>query len=168
MKYRVTSLFPCFYCLTPTLIASLEPVRFVRKLRNTFYKIGHPLTLECTFTGSQRIYVSWMKDGKPIWASYKYNVKTTNFSSTLDVLNSDRRDAVGKYSCEISNSEGTDICHAMVKIGKATNICTLLPSNVRNHESPAEQSPHVNIHLLSVTNYATNITIASCRTRELY
>lgn len=110
-----------YYLTPPMLIDFLEPVRFVGKLRNTFYKIGRPLTLECTFTGSQRIYVSWMKDGKPIWASYKYNVKTTNFSSTLDVLNSDSRQAVGKYSCEISNSEGTDICHAMVKIGKATN-----------------------------------------------
>lgn len=98
----------------------------MRKLRNTYYKIGHPLTLECTFTGSQRIYVSWMKDGKPIWASYKYNVKTTNFSSTLEVLNSDRPEAVGKYSCEISNSEGTDICHALVKIGKGTNNCTII------------------------------------------
>lgn len=67
-----------------------------------------------------------MKDGKPIWASYKYNVKTTNFSSTLEVLNSDRPEAVGKYSCEISNSEGTDICHALVKIGKATNNCTII------------------------------------------
>lgn len=91
----------------------------MKKLRNTFYKIGRPLTLECTFTGSQRIYVSWMKDGKIIWASYKYNVKTTNFSSKLDVLNSDSPEAVGKYSCEISNSEGTDICHAMVKIGNS-------------------------------------------------
>uniref|UniRef100_A0A3B4TIS4 Ig-like domain-containing protein n=1 Tax=Seriola dumerili TaxID=41447 RepID=A0A3B4TIS4_SERDU len=94
----------------------LEPVRFVRKLRNTFYKIGHPLTLECTFTSSQRIYVSWMKDGKPIWASYKYNVKTTNFSTTLEVLNSDSQEATGKYSCKISNSEGTDICHAVITI----------------------------------------------------
>ncbi|KAM9710661.1 titin-like [Menidia menidia] len=96
--------------------AKLEPVRFVRKLRNTFYKLGRPLTLECTFSGSQRIHVSWMKDGKPIWASYKYNVRTTKFSSSLDVLNSDRREAEGKYSCQVSNSEGTDICHALVKI----------------------------------------------------
>ncbi|XP_035507142.1 titin-like [Scophthalmus maximus] len=72
--------------------------------------------MECTFTGSQRMYVSWMKDGKSIWASYKYNVKTTNFSSTLEVLNSDSREAVGKYLCEISNSEGSAICHALIKI----------------------------------------------------
>lgn len=106
----------------PLLTDFLEPVRFVKKLRNTFYKIGHSLTLECTFTGSQRIYVSWMKDGKPIWASYKYNVKTTDFSSILEVLNSDRREAEGQYSCEISNCQGTDICHAMVKIGKTTTM----------------------------------------------
>lgn len=93
----------------------------MRKLRNTYYKIGYPLMLECTFTGSQRIYVSWRKDGKPIWASYKYNVKTTKSSSTLEVLNSDRREAVGKYLCEISNSEGTAICQALVKIGNDTN-----------------------------------------------
>lgn len=63
-----------------------------------------------------------MKDGKPIWASYKYNIKTTDFSSTLEVLNSDRREAEGQYFCEISNCEGTDICHAMVKIGKTTTM----------------------------------------------
>ncbi|XP_068457588.1 titin-like [Clinocottus analis] len=96
--------------------AKLEPVRFVRKLRNSFYKLGRPLTLEVSFIGSQRIHVSWMKDSKLIWASYKYNVKTTKFSSALEVLNSDRREAVGKYSCEISNSEATAVCHAVVHI----------------------------------------------------
>lgn len=75
-----------------------------------------------------------MKGGKPIWASYKYNVKTTNFSSTLEVLNSDRSEAAGKYSCEISNSEGTDICHAMVMIGNTTNngLHSLTPLHSRN------------------------------------
>ncbi|KAM4560767.1 titin-like [Fundulus diaphanus] len=108
-----------------------EPARFVKKLRDTFYKIGHSLTLECTFTGSQRIYVSWLKDGKPIWASYKYNVKTTDFSSTLEVLNSDRREAEGQYSCEISNSEGSDICHAMVKIEPVSFIKELEDTTFR-------------------------------------
>ncbi|MEQ2219931.1 hypothetical protein ILYODFUR_000155 [Ilyodon furcidens] len=109
----------------------LEPVRFVKKLRNTFYKIGCSLMLECTFTGSQRIYVSWMKDGKPIWASYKYNVKTSTSSSTLEVLNSDSREAEGQYSCEISNSEGSDNCHAMVKIEPVSFIKELEDTTFR-------------------------------------
>lgn len=96
----------------------------MKKLRNSFYKIGHPLRLECCFSGSQRIYVSWRKDGKPIWASYKYNVLTSDSCSVLEVLNSDSRQAVGKYSCEVSNSEGSDICHALVKIGTVF-ICHL-------------------------------------------
>jgi len=132
---HLSSLQPCssqgischlFSSNTTLLIDFLEPVSFVRKLRNTFYKVGKPLTLECTFTGSQRIYVTWMKDGKLIWASYKYNVKTTKSCSSLEVLNSDRREAAGKYSCEISNSEGTAICHAMVTIGKASDDQSVL------------------------------------------
>lgn len=111
---------------TPLFINPLEPVHFVKRLRNTFYKIGRPLTLECTFAGSQRIHVSWTKDSKPVWASYKYNVKTTDSSSALQVLNSDSREAVGRYSCEISNSESSAVCHSVVRIGTAAPPSTLL------------------------------------------
>jgi len=110
--------FYCFYHRTPPLLMDfLEPVCFLRKLQNGFYKIGRPLTLECTFAGSQRMNVSWTKDSKLIWASYKYNVKTTDFSSywTFSTV------TVGKYTCEISNSEGTDICHALVQKEKSTS-----------------------------------------------
>lgn len=62
--------------------------------------------------------MTWRKDGKLIWASYKYNVKTTNDTCILEVLNSDREEAVGRYTCEVSNAEGSVICHANVKLGK--------------------------------------------------
>lgn len=80
-----------------------------------------------TFTGRQKISVSWRKDGKLIWASYQYNVQTTDCGCRLDVLNSDREEASGRYTCEISSSEGSDICHANVKLGKVTK-----------HAQPAE------------------------------
>lgn len=95
-----------------------EPVRFVKKLEDTYFRLREPLTLKCTYAGSQRAYVTWKKDGKPIWASYKYNVQTTEDSCILEVLNSDREEAVGKYTCEISNAGGSDTCHANVKLGK--------------------------------------------------
>ena len=94
-----------------------EPAHFMKKLEDTYFRLCEPLTLKCTYTGSQRVCVTWKKEGKLIWASYKYNVKTTNDTCILDVLNSDREEAVGRYTCEISNAEGSDICHANVKLG---------------------------------------------------
>lgn len=91
-----------------------EPVRFVKTLEDTSYSLGHPLSLTCTYIGSQRVQVSWMKDGKPVWASYKYNVKTTDSSCILDILNSDREEAAGFYSCQVSNAEGSAVCDAYV------------------------------------------------------
>ena len=90
----------------------------MKKLEDTCFRLREPLSLKCMYTGSQRMNVTWKKDGKLIWASYKYNVKTTNDTCILEVLNSDREEAVGKYTCEISNTSGTDICHANVKLGK--------------------------------------------------
>lgn len=101
-----------------------EPVRFVKKLEDTTFMVGQPLKLVCTYTGTQRVYVTWKKDDKLIWASYQYNVKTTNTTCVLDVLNSDRPEAAGKYTCEISNGAGTDICHARVTLGKVTDTNT--------------------------------------------
>lgn len=96
---------------------STEPARFIRKLEDTYFRLREPLSLQCSFTGSQRVSVAWRKDGKLIWASYKYNVKTTEDTCILEVLNSDGEEAAGKYSCEISNVEGSDICHANVMLG---------------------------------------------------
>lgn len=105
-----------------TLLLS-EPVRFVKKLVDVCQELGKPLRLECTYAGSQRVYVTWKKDEKLIWASYQYNVKTTDSTCVLEVLYSDRPTAAGKYTCEISNAEGTAACHAYVKLGNAST-CT--------------------------------------------
>lgn len=104
-----------------------EPVRFVKKLDDTSYRLGDPLSLRCTYTGSQRVHASWTKDGKPIWASYKYNVKTTESLCILDVLNSDREEAAGVYSCQVSNAQSSATCDAYVickSSKKGTNSLT--------------------------------------------
>ena len=98
-----------------------EPLRFIRRLEDTTFRVGEPLTLRVAFTGEQRVSVTWKKDGKFIWASYKYNVKTTDSSCILEVLNSDREEAAGKYTCEISDAQHSDSCHANVTLGN-TNL----------------------------------------------
>lgn len=106
--------------LTSALLLS-EPVRFTKQLEDTTFIVGQPLKLVCTYTGSQRVSVTWKKDGKLIWASYQYNIKTTDSTCILDVLSSDRPDAAGTYTCEISNGAGNDVCHAHVSLGKVRN-----------------------------------------------
>lgn len=97
-------------------------MRFLKELEDTTFRLGQPLLLYCVYSASPRVYVSWRKDGKPIWASYKYNVKNTNNSCVLEVLNNDQLEAAGRYSCEISNSENTAVCYAQIKLGKMSNM----------------------------------------------
>ena len=113
-----------FNKLTLLLFSPLltEPVRFIKKLENTSFSIGQPLKLVCKYTGSQRVQVTWKKDDKLIWASYQYNVLTTDSTCSLEVLYSDRPAAAGKYSCEITNAAGSDFCHAHVRLGKGKSI----------------------------------------------
>lgn len=102
------------------LLLPIEPVRFLKELEDVTFRVGQPLDLQVMFTGSKQVHVSWTKDGKPIWASYKYNVKMARGSCVLEVLNYDREEAAGRYSCEISCSGTSAVCHANVTLG---NCC---------------------------------------------
>lgn len=93
-----------------------EPVRFVKKLRDISCEKGKPLRLEVSFAGTPRVSVTWKKDGGLVWASYQYNVITAGASCILEVLNSDRMEAAGTYSCQLDNGVGSDICQAHVSI----------------------------------------------------
>ena len=106
------------------LLSSLlltEPVRFIKMLEDTSFRVGQPLKLVCNYIGSQMVQVTWKKDDKMIWASYQYNVLTTDSTCSLEVLYSDRPLAAGKYSCEITNEIGSDFCQAHVSLGKSKN-----------------------------------------------
>lgn len=104
-----------FTQLTTALLLS-EPVHFVKKLRDVSCEKGKPLRLEVSFAGTPRVNVTWKKDGRLIWASYLYNVITTDTSCILEVLNSDRMEAAGTYTCELDNGVGNDACEAHVAI----------------------------------------------------
>ena len=130
MLTNATLLFNTWLTLLLSSLLLTEPVRFIKKLEDTSFSIGQPLKLVCKYIGSQRIQVTWKKDNKLIWASYQYNVLTTDSSCSLEVLYSDRPAAAGKYSCEISNGVGSDVCHAHVSLGKGKS--TDLPTASRS------------------------------------
>lgn len=95
----------------------------MKKLKDISCEKGKSLRLEVTFVGTPRVNVTWRKDGKLIWASYQYNVITTDTSCILEVLNADRMEAAGMYSCEVDNRVGNDKCEGKVWIlGKVTQM----------------------------------------------
>lgn len=98
----------------------------MKKLKDVTFEKGTPLRLEVTFAGSPSVHVTWKKDGKPVWASYQYNVITTDTSCILEVLNSDRLEATGRYFCEVDNGVGSDRCEAQVSILGKLNLCMFI------------------------------------------
>lgn len=77
--------------------------------------MSEKLRLECTFTGAPKMFVTWYKDGKQLYASYRHNTKVIGNKCILEALHHCNKDTAGIYSCEVSNSYGNSICHAVVK-----------------------------------------------------
>lgn len=94
----------------------LEPARFVTKLKDISIPMKQKLQLVCTFKGAPKMFVTWYKNGKQLYASYRYNTKVTGNSCIVECLHECDKDTPGTYACEVSNAYGTEICYADVSV----------------------------------------------------
>uniref|UniRef100_A0A6I8QM94 Ig-like domain-containing protein n=1 Tax=Xenopus tropicalis TaxID=8364 RepID=A0A6I8QM94_XENTR len=76
---------------------------------------GKPIVLECTYTGTLPISVTWQKNGVEITQSERCSITTTEKSCILE-FSSSSNDDDGEYTCSVKNAIGHDTCQATISV----------------------------------------------------
>lgn len=87
----------------------------MKKVNDLSVEKGKNLILECTYTGTPPISVTWKKNGVKVTHSEKCSITTTETSAILEIPGSKLEDQ-GQYSCHIENDSGQDNCHGAITI----------------------------------------------------
>ncbi|PKU37197.1 hypothetical protein llap_12499 [Limosa lapponica baueri] len=93
-----------FVCETPSLIHPLE---------DHVVSVGETVALQCKATGSPPPRITWLKGDQPLIVTERHHFTSGN--QLLIVRNVVLEDA-GKYTCEMSNTLGTERAHSHVSI----------------------------------------------------
>lgn len=87
----------------------------MKKLNNYQTDTGKPIILECSYTGTPPINVTWKKNGLEVSQSERCSITTTDKSCILE-YSSSTNDDDGIYTCTVVNEVGHDTCQATVKV----------------------------------------------------
>lgn len=87
----------------------------MKKLNDSNVEAGKPIVLECTYTGTAPISVTWQKNGREVYQSNRCSMITTEKSCILEISSS-AKDDDGQYVCKVENDVGQDSCQAYLSI----------------------------------------------------
>lgn len=114
-KKKIKKKISWLYLIYLFVLFIIEPAKFVKKVNDLSVEKGKNLLLECTYTGTPPISVTWKKNGVILKHSEKCSITTTETSAILEIPSSKLEDQ-GQYSCHIENDSGQDNCHGAITI----------------------------------------------------
>lgn len=71
--------------------------------------------MDCKFSGSVPVGISWYKDDKELSASAKYTMSCQDNTAVLAIKQLEIKDG-GTYSCKATNSAGSDECSGVLNV----------------------------------------------------
>uniref|UniRef100_A0A8C3H4E6 Leucine rich repeats and immunoglobulin like domains 1 n=1 Tax=Corvus moneduloides TaxID=1196302 RepID=A0A8C3H4E6_CORMO len=99
--------------LANATLTVLETPSLVHPLEDHVVSVGETMALQCKATGSPPPRITWLKGDQPLVVTERHHFTSGN--QLLIVRNVVLEDA-GKYTCEMSNTLGTERAHSHVSI----------------------------------------------------
>ncbi|XP_077181213.1 leucine-rich repeats and immunoglobulin-like domains protein 1 isoform X2 [Paroedura picta] len=111
--YSCTAQNPAGSVSANATLTVLETPSLVHPLENRVVSVGETVVLQCKATGSPPPRITWLKGDQPLIVTERHHF--TPGDQLLIVLNVVMEDD-GKYTCEISNTVGTERAHSQVSV----------------------------------------------------
>uniref|UniRef100_A0A8C4QZJ6 Titin n=1 Tax=Eptatretus burgeri TaxID=7764 RepID=A0A8C4QZJ6_EPTBU len=104
-----------------------------QRISDMMVNFGEPAVFSCSYSGTPKISVTWMKKNNIIRQSEKRRLTTMEGQSILEILSVDAEDC-GNYTCSIENEVGRDSCLAHLKSNVECAIFSEPPTFIRSLE----------------------------------
>uniref|UniRef100_A0A8C3CTE9 Leucine rich repeats and immunoglobulin like domains 1 n=1 Tax=Cairina moschata TaxID=8855 RepID=A0A8C3CTE9_CAIMO len=111
--YSCTAQNPAGSVLANATLTVLETPSLIHPLEDHVVSVGETVALQCKATGSPPPRITWLKGDQPLVVTERHHFTSGN--QLLIVRNVILEDA-GKYTCEMSNTLGTERAHSHVSI----------------------------------------------------